>query len=169
MRIIIGNAKLTSRQLAFILTEVKGVVNNQPLATVTDHPDDLTPITPAELIIGRRMDPFPDPNLRKADTKIVDLWRKRQATLNAFWKRWKNDYLLSQDVRKKWQTPTDNQLLNRVVLIRDDNMSRNEWKLGRIVETYKSRDGLIRSVQVKTQKSLLRRPIQRISLLENVV
>ena len=169
LRIIIGNAKLTSRQLAIILAEVEGIVNNRPLSTVTDHPDDLTPITPAELIIGRRMDPLPDPNLRKNETNIVHLWRKRQATLNAFWKRWRNDYLLSQDIRKKWQKPTDDQILNRVVLIRDDNMSRNEWKLGRIVETYKSKDNLVRSVLVKTQTSLLRRPIQKISLLENVV
>ena len=115
------------------------------------------------------MDPLPDPNLRKNETNIVHLWRKRQATLNAFWKRWRNDYLLSQDIRKKWQKPTDDQILNRVVLIRDDNMSRNEWKLGRIVETYKSKDNLVRSVLVKTQTSLLRRPIQKISLLENVV
>ena len=84
LRIIIGNAKLTSRQLAIILAEVEGIVNNRPLSTVTDHPDDLTPITPAELIIGRRMDPLPDPNLRKNETNIVHLWRKRQATLNAF-------------------------------------------------------------------------------------
>ena len=69
MRIIVGTAKLTERQLSVILTEIEGIVNNRPLATVTDHPDDLVPITPAELIIGRRMETHPDPNLKTKQMK----------------------------------------------------------------------------------------------------
>ena len=168
LRIIVGNASLTFRQMSVILSEVEGIVNNRPLATVTDDPDDLTPITPAELIMGRRMDPLPDPNIRKNETKFSHLWRKRQQVLNAFWKRWKNDYLLNQDVRKKWKTPSTEDLLHRLVLIRDDNMARNEWKLGRVVETFKSKDGFVRSVLVKTGTSTLRRPVQKLSLLENI-
>ena len=170
MRIIVGTAKLTERQLSVILTEIEGIVNNRPLATVTDHPDDLVPITPAELIIGRRMETLPDPNLRNKtnETNIQHLWRKRQHVLNGFWKRWRHDYLLAQNIRKKWHTPTHNDLLNKVVLIQEDNLCRNEWKMGRIIETVKSKDGLIRTVVVKTSTSTLKRPIQRIALLENV-
>ena len=146
--------------MSILLTEIEGMVNNRPLSTVTDEPDDLTPITPAELIIGRRMDPLPDPNLRKNHTNFPHLWRKRQEVLNSFWKRWRHDYLLSQDVRKKWRTPSHENLRHKIVLIRDDNLSRNEWKLGRIIETFPSKDGFIRSVLVKTPTSTLRRPIQ---------
>jgi hypothetical protein len=63
LRIIVGNASLTFQQMSVILSEVEGIVNNHPLATVADDPDDLTPITPAELIMGREMDPLPDPNI----------------------------------------------------------------------------------------------------------
>jgi hypothetical protein len=114
------------------------------------------------------MDPLPDPNIRKNETKFSHLWRKRQQVLNAFWKRWKNDYLLNQDVRKKWKTPSTEDLLHRLILIRDDNMARNEWKLGRVVETFTSKDGFVRSVLVKTGTSTLRRPVQKLSLLENI-
>jgi hypothetical protein len=55
LQIIIGNASLTFRQMSILLTEIEGMVNNLPLSTVTDEPDDLTPITTAELIIGRWM------------------------------------------------------------------------------------------------------------------
>jgi len=168
LRIILGSANLTYRQLSVILTEVEGIVNNRPLSLVTDHPDDLIPITPAELIIGRKMNQLPDPNIQHNETNIVHLWRKRQATLNSFWKRWRNDYLLAQDVRKKWRTPSHENLVNKLVLIRDDNMARNEWKFGKITDTVKSKDGLIRTVVVKTPTSILRRPIQRISLFENI-
>jgi Family of unknown function (DUF5641) len=154
--------------MSVILSEVEGIVNNRPLATVNDDPDDLTPITPAELIMGQRMDPLPDPNIQKNVTIFSHLWKKRQQVLNAFWKRWKNDYLLNQDVRKKWKTPSTEDLMHRLVLIRDDNMARNEWKLGRVVETFTSKDGFVRSVLVKTGTSTLRRPVQKLSLLENI-
>jgi hypothetical protein len=154
--------------MSVILSEVEGIMNNRPLAMVNDDTDDLTPITPAELIMGRRMDLLPDPNIQKNETKFSHLWRKRQQVLNAFWKRWKNDYLLNQDVRKKWKTPSTEDLLHRLILIRDDNMARNEWKLGRVVETFTSKDGFVRSVLVKTGTSTLRRPVQKLSLLENI-
>jgi len=168
LRIILGTARLTYRQLSIILTECEAICNNRPLANVSDDPLDLTPVTPAELIIGRRMDQLPDSNMRIDVTNFQHLWRKRQHTLNAFWKRWTHDYLLAQACRKKWYAPTEIDILNRVVIIKDDGLSRNQWKLGRVIETIKSKDGLIRTVVVKTKDSTLRRPVQRISLLENV-
>jgi hypothetical protein len=168
LRKIVGSSKLTFRQLSVILTEIEGIVNNRPLAIVTEHPDDLTPITPAELIIGRRMCQLPDPNPRKLATPINHLWKKRQNTLNSFWKRWSHDYLLEQNVRKKWRTPDHQDLIDKVVLIKDDSLSRNVWKMGKIVDTVKSKDNLVRTVLVKTPTSVIRRPIQRIALLESV-
>jgi hypothetical protein len=168
LRIILGSACLTFRQLEVLLIEVESIVNNRPLALVTDDPDDLTPITPFELINGRKLDQMPDPNQQRNVTTFPHLWRKRQAVLNSFWKRWKKDYLLSQNLRKKWNTPSNQDLLGRCVLINDDSMSRNTWKMGRIIETYPSKDGLIRTVLVKTSTSKLRRPIQKLSLLEAI-
>lgn len=169
LRLIVGTAKLTFRQLSVILTEVEALVNARPLGTVSDHPDDLTPITPFELVNGRRMDQLPDPNQRnQPQTNLQHLWRKRQQVLNAFWRRWKKDYLLTQGVRKKWQVPSQQDLLNRLVLIHEDNVARNHWVLGRIIETIPSKDGLIRTAIIKTATSTLRRPIQRLALLESV-
>jgi hypothetical protein len=120
-----------------------------------------------ELVNGRKLDQLPDPNKRQNVTSFAHLWRKRQAILNQFWKRWHNDYLLSQNIRKIWKNPTFQDLKDRLVLIREDNMSRNEWKIGRIVEMCPSKDGLIRNVVVKTHSSTLRRPVQKLALFEN--
>jgi hypothetical protein len=168
LRIILGSACLTFNQLAVLLIEIEGIVNNRPLALVFDDPDDLTPITPFELINGRKLDQMPDPNKQQNVTTFPHLWRKRQSVLNSFWKKWKKDYLLSQNLRKKWNTPTTQDLLGRCVLINDDNMSRNTWHMGRIIDTFPSKDGLIRTVLVKTSTSKLRRPIQKLSLLEAI-
>jgi len=171
LRIILGQAQLTFRQLQAVIHEVESILNNRPLSQVGDDPDDLIPITPAELIIGRRMDNLTDPNFHNAKNVSLDfkaMWRKRQLLLNSFWKRWSSSYLQNLNVRQKWRIPNQTDLQDRVVLIRDDNMSRNEWKMGRIVEQYPSKDGMIRAVRLKTSTGFIRRPIQRLALLENV-
>jgi len=166
LRTAIGAASLTKAQLAIILTEIEAVVNNRPLATTSEDPSDLTPITPLELVCGRRLDQLPDPKNAKTSTSFSHLWRKRQAVLNQFWKRWHKDYLLEQSVRKKWKIPSHTDLMGRLVLIKDDHLSRNEWVIGRIVKILPSKDALIRNVVVKTPTSTLRRAVQKLALFE---
>ena len=168
LRIVVGNAKLTMAQLRIILTEVEAVVNNRPLGVTSNDPNDFTPITPMELVNGRKLEHLPDPNLRKNVTSFQHLWRKRQSVLNGFWARWQKDYLVEQNIRRKWKAPTKENLIGEIVLIREDNkLSRNEWKLGRIIEVHPSKDGLIRNVTVKTATSKIRRPVQKLAVFEN--
>lgn len=167
LRVVIGAARLTKPQLGLILTEVEAVVNNRPLAVVREDADELAPITPMELVNGRRLEQIPDPKTPKKSTNFSHLWKKRQSILNQFWKRWSNEYLLEQSTRKIWKTPNHDDLMGKIVLIREDNLSRNAWILGRIVEIIPSKDGLVRNVMVKTSTSLLRRAVQRLALLEN--
>lgn len=169
LRIILGNKTLTFDELNCILSEVEMIVNNRPLDVVNQ--DEMTPITPAELMYGKRLDNLIDPNFRNQTQSKVDftsMWKKRQLTLNSFWKRWSKTYLLNLQIRQKWKEPNKDNLINRIVLIRDDNLSRNEWKMARIEEVFLSKDGLIRSVGLKTPTGFIRRPIHKLALLENV-
>ena len=53
------------------------------------------------------------------------------------------------------------------MLVLDENTPRSSWPLGRVIEVYKnSRDGLVRSVKVKTRTSELVRPVVKVVLLE---
>ncbi len=168
LQIAVGSARLTRPQLALILTEIEAVVNNRPLAVVSDDPNDFAPITPMELVCGRKLEQIPDAKAPNWETKFSHLWKKRQSILNAFWKRWSNDYLLEQSVQKIWKTPNFDELVGKVVLIKDDHLSRNEWLIGQIIETIPSKDGLIRNVVVKTAISKLRRPVQKLAVFENL-
>jgi len=168
LKIIVGNARLTINQLRIIIVEIEAIVNNRPLGVTSNDPNDFTPITPMELVNGRRLEHLPDPNVRKNITSFQHLWRKRQSILNGFWVRWTKDYLIEQNIRRKWKIPTKDNLLNKLVLIREDNkLSRNEWKIGRVIEVHPSKDGLIRNVTIKTPTSTLRRPVQKLALFEN--
>ena len=168
LKIACGSAQLSISQFRIILTEIEAVVNNRPLGVTSNDADDYVPITPMELISGRRLDQIEDPNDRMNISSFDTLWRKRRSILNIFWKRWANDYLLEQSVRRKWKNPTRENLIGKIVLIKEnDALSRNVWKIGRIMEVYPSKDGLIRNVCVKTGTSLLRRAVQQLSLFEN--
>lgn len=168
LRVVIGSARLTRAQLALILTEIEAVVNNRPLAVTSDDPNDYRPITPMELVSGRRLEQIPDPKAPKQATNFSHLWKKRQTILNQFWKRWSNDYLVEQSTRKIWRTPKFDDLMGKIVLIKDDHLSRNVWLIGRIIEILPSKDGLVRNVVVKTATSMLRRSVQKLALFEQI-
>lgn len=69
---------------------------------------------------------------------------------NLFWRRWTSEYLPTLLERKKWNTPRKNLEVGDLVLLADESFPRGKWPLGRIVEVMPSRDGLVRTVKVKT-------------------
>ena len=52
-----------------------------------------------------------------------------------------------------------------VVLIKDENESRNDWSMGIIAKVEPDSKGFVRSAVVKTQTSELRRPVHKLVLL----
>ena len=73
--------------------------------------------------------------------------------LNAFWKNWRDYYLLSLRERSQVKLKESNILypysakIGDVILIRD-NLPRGSWRMGRIHELISSKDGQIKSAKV---------------------
>jgi len=84
-----------------------------------------------------------------------------------FWRRWVKEYLPTLQERQKWFKPRRNFQIGDIVLPTDEKSPRGLWPLARItgVKT-NQRDGLVRSVTLKTKSSTLKRPIDKIVLLE---
>ena len=61
---------------------------------------------------------------------------------------------------------TDGVRVGSVVLLQDDNRPRLIWPLGVVTSVFPGRDGLVRTVEVKTAKGVYMRPVQRIHDLE---
>ena len=51
-----------------------------------------------------------------------------------FWDRFVDEYLLSSQIRAKWNEPTRRLTTNDMVLVKDDNLARLQWKLGRVID-----------------------------------
>ena len=71
------------------------------------------------------------------------------------------EYLQNLQVRSKWQHEYDNFKVDDIVLVCDENAPRGSWPLGRVTEVIPDRHNKLRQAHVKTQFSILKRPITR--------
>ena len=96
---------------------------------------------------------------------------------NKFCVKWKTGYLHTLQARQKWVSPRRKIHEDDVVLVKDENLPRNQWQLARVVP-YPSDDGLVRKVKIPLADSsiddsgrrskspvMLERPIQKLVLL----
>ena len=92
-------------------------------------------------------------------------WEKLKVLHHEFSKRWKNEYLQELHKRYKWQYPERDIEKNDLVLVKEDNLPPNEWKMGRVVVTYIGDGEHVRVADIKTCDGLLTRPITKLCVL----
>ncbi|XP_068237026.1 uncharacterized protein [Palaemon carinicauda] len=158
--------RLDDESYCTLLTEVEAIVNDRPLTTVSDSPDDLQPLSPAQLLTQKSSVVMPPPGVfQKGDMYLRQRWRYVQFLANLFWTRWRREYLSTLQERQKWNKEKRHLQVGDIVLVKDDNQLRSNWMMGRVITTGKDRTGFVRSVVLKTQTSELHRPIQKLVLL----
>ena len=69
--------------------------------------------------------------------------------VDTFWKRWSRDYFQTLIIRPKWHSGTREVRKGDVVMIKDANAIRGQWKMGIVASTSTGSDGRIRNVSVK--------------------
>ena len=158
----------TSEMLTTLLVVAEGIINNRPLTPASDDPNDLEPLTPNHLLIHRPAS-APPGLFNEDDLHSRRKWRQVQYLADVFWKRWTQEYLLTLRQRTKWHQPRRNVRENDLVLIIDKQLPRNSWPAGRVIETYKGADDLVRSARVRLRDSELVRPIAKLCVLEEAL
>ena len=149
-----------------LMCEVEAVINSRPLTTVSGEPDDLEPLTPNHILTTKSTVILPPPGeFQKNDVYMRRRWRRVQYLANLFWTRWKKEYLVVMQERRKWQHPQRSLVEGDVVIIREENVPRNAWSLALVVRVEPDAQGLVRSVVVKTRETMLRRPINKLVLI----
>ena len=158
-----------TKGLQTLLCEVEAILNARPPTKVSDDPQNLNAITPNHLLLLRSEQTFPPGVFKSKDPYGKRRWKQVQYMADIFWKRWTKEYLPTLQIRQKWHKVERNLKENDLVLVLDQTQQRHQWPLGRVVEVYKGRDGLIRSAKVKTMNSEYRRPVSKLCLLEAAV
>lgn len=157
---------LTDESLCTLMCLVEATINGRPLTVVSDDSRDPEPITPNHLLLLRENNVFPSDVIGKNDQYSRRRWRQVQYLADVFWRRWTREYLPALQQRGKWSAPVNNLATGDVVLIVED-LPRNQWMLGRVIETFAGKDGLVRTAKVKTKSSTLVRPVHKLCLLES--
>jgi hypothetical protein len=165
LRRSLGKAIFTYEELVTILCECEKVVNSRPLTYISEDMQDLTPITPAMFLFDRSTAEVKDLDMRDANHYRKRL-RFRAKVIDELRKRFRSEYLGLLVQRQKPNHQSSNIRPGDIVLIGDDVKKRLQWPLARVLELIPGKDGLIRTVKLKTESCTLIRPIQRVFPLE---
>uniref|UniRef100_A0A7I4Y6G6 Integrase catalytic domain-containing protein n=1 Tax=Haemonchus contortus TaxID=6289 RepID=A0A7I4Y6G6_HAECO len=179
---VVGNRLLNEEELRTLMAEIEGTLNTRPLTYQGADYEPLRPLRPIDFIVKDIEITYPvessqsdkdDPDYLPSE-ELFRLQTRRQAqeslasTLKAteyFWKIWHKIYLHNlREAHKKHMN--GKRAGNRepkegmVVLLADDNLPRNTWKMGRISALKPGKDGAIREVELHMPSgNILKRPI----------
>jgi len=167
----LGTRVLSYRELETAIIEVEAIVNCRPLTYMTEDPDDCA-LTPSHFLVGDRLTALPRSNVKIiTSSDLQRAYRLRDQALQRFWKIWTKDYL--QNLRTAhFSIARSARVLQTgdLVIIFEQSVPRNRWKLGRIKQLYYGKDGIARvaRVLVKTDrgKTLLKRAVRHLYPLE---
>lgn len=177
----IGKACLSWTELNTILTEVEAVLNSRPLTYPYMDINDASPLTPSHFLCGHRILTLPDTKVGEKEVdpeylpselstkKLIKRARYYETVIQAFWVRWKMEYLTSLREHHSHRKIKSNEKVvakGDVVLVHD-NVARNQWKVGVVTNLHTGKDGLVRSVSLRISSGKeLSRPIEKLYPLE---
>lgn len=181
MRRAIGRKLLWERELITLIVEIEGVLNTRALTYVNF--EDYVIIRPIDFILPNAslVTQIPYDNdeeeyhLHRLSTKekFVRYWSNTLKTLDTFWEIWKREYLTSlrERIQREHNSPKGAEVRrpyeNEIVLVNEPEIPRGMWKLARIKEIKRGRNGEARNAIIEMPHGkLLSRPINVLYPLE---
>jgi hypothetical protein len=157
--------QIDDEELRTFMVEAEQIVNSRPITSIS--PDSTEePLTPNQILTLKSRIVHPPPgSFGKEDLYCRKRWRTVQYLADRFWNRWKKEYLTQLSPRQKWTKEKENVQDGDIVLVKDEDLPRNEWPIARVIQAVPSQDGLVRKVQLKMKNSVFDRPIHKLVLL----
>ncbi|UYV69201.1 hypothetical protein LAZ67_6002812 [Cordylochernes scorpioides] len=160
----LGKATLRKEQLVKMLEEVQSIMNGRPLTYISEEMEDPQPLTPAMFLRHKGNIKFPEGDLTEKDRlQFSYAWRK--SLERELKNRFRSEYL-SNLINKNKGRNSHNLRIGDIVVIGSDLRKRTEWPLGRIIELYPGKDGIVRVAKLKTGGGIVIRPVQRLCPME---
>ncbi|XP_073821599.1 uncharacterized protein [Musca autumnalis] len=107
---------------------------------IPKDPSDLAALTPGHFLIGSPILTPLDPEANYAQISIQNRWQRLKSIHQHFCSRWKNEYLKELQKRNKWKQPETDLKKDAIVVIREENLPPNSWRLGKITKVYYGSD-----------------------------
>ncbi|XP_073820640.1 uncharacterized protein [Musca autumnalis] len=160
-----GQIKHTFEEFSTLLATIEACLNSRPLAALLDEVEDLSALTPGHFLIGAPILTPAEPEEVAPVDSILNRWRKLKALQHEFCRRWKEEHLRELNKRNKWKCPQDDVRVNDLVVIKNEPLHSNEWRLGRVIKVFRGSDDRVRVVELKTQSGQITRPVHKMVLL----
>ena len=166
----IGRAMLNYSELHTVLVEIEGVVNARPLTYVYDDNEGVSyPLTPSHLVNGRNLNRLPNDAYFEICNTYESLSKRakyNRRLLNNFTSVWKNEYLLGllEAYRPKGKSnPSQNPNINvnDIVIIRNEQVKRAFWNIGKVIGLLNGSDGSTRAARVEVSSDKGKKVLQR--------
>ena len=140
-----AGSQLNDESLRTLMCETAAIIKSRPLTVENlNDPTSFTPLTPNNLLTTKTSIVMPPPgSFQRPDLYCRKRWRRVQHLAEQFWKRWQKEYLLQLQQRQKWTRTKRNLQKGDIVLIRDDNLPRCQWKLGRVSDATPGSDNQV--------------------------
>ncbi|XP_062538281.1 uncharacterized protein LOC134206570 [Armigeres subalbatus] len=146
---------------------IAAILNSTPLMPVSNDPTDFTALTPGHFLVGRPLTAVPQPALQEIPENRLSHWQRTQGFVQQLWRKWKTQYLSDLLNRTKWTRSRDNISIGTMVLVKEDKLPPQKWRLGRVTEIFPGQDGIVRVVTIRTQDGIFR-PISLLSGLSKL-
>ncbi|XP_066906822.1 uncharacterized protein [Halyomorpha halys] len=147
---VMGPQPLTFEELATAFIRIKGVLNSRPLTPMNEDPENFDVLTPAHFLIGTSLAALPEASDELSPRRAIDRWDRLQAHLKSIWNRWSRDYLHTLQQKGKWIKRQPNLKKGDLVIMVENRTIIGHWPVARISDTHAGKDGVVRTVTVKT-------------------
>lgn len=157
---------MNDEALRTFMCEAEAVVNSWPLMTESiTSPGSAEALTSNHFLTLKMKGVLPPPGVfTSADLYSRKWWWWVQHLTNEFWCRWRKEFLLSLQEQQKWTRPRKNLKVDDVVILKDNDTPRNQWKVCRVAEALPDEDGLVREVRLEIGSSNLALMEREVSL-----
>nr|CAI5870042.1 unnamed protein product [Callosobruchus analis] len=163
---VMANNAFTFEELYTIITRVEAILNSRPLTPLSQDPDDIQALTPGHFLIGRSLTSLPELTVTSLPVNRLSRWQLVQAIIQHYWTRWHKEYISELQTRQTWKKDGANNLkVGSLVLLKEDGVPVQDWRLGRIVEMQPGADGRVRVCKGKARQTVVTRAVNRLCLL----
>ena len=167
---VIKKDSLTFAELSTTLWEISSYINNRPIGFLSsDSEEDMQPISPSLLTIGREIENIG--NYEGKDPDLQEIYHNRATLIKKFITNWSALYLQNLSPTNTWLKRNPYTIKEGMVLfIKDENKLKDLWQKGRVTKVITSKsDGIPRTVELKTIKGKIIRPIQKLAIPESQI
>lgn len=160
---VVGQQILTFDELNTMLAQVEALLNSRPMYALSSDPSEPTALTPAHFLNTKPLVFLPAREVTETRLHLISRHELTDQLVQSFWKRWRNEYLHTLQIRQKWNTPSNPVRVGMVVVSMQDNVMPLHWPLGLITEIFPDKKGICRVASVKVQGGMLQsRPIVKL-------